>query len=335
MQYLIEQPSEYGGPIELMPGISYMRMPLPIRLNHINCYVLEDDHRFVIVDCGFNTEEIRNLWRELLDARLGDKEAVLICTHYHPDHFGLAGWLCREYGFTLHMTQTEWLIGNCLTHMGDDGFRTLQGNFYQRHGISEEALQAQMQRGNSYAKGVVTPPVDMRMIQEGDVISAGGRQWRVVIGRGHTPEHACLYCEADNLLITGDQILPKITPNTSVFAYNPGCNALGEFLESFDRFDFCDDDTVAFPSHGLPFRGVPGRLRYMREHHEERLDELLGFCASEKTAFDLVPMMFSQALDNHQMTFALGEIIAHLRVLVDRGLLDETERDAVLYYQRS
>jgi len=136
---------------------------------------------------------------------------------------------------------------------------------------------------------------------------------------GHAPEHACLWDRVGRVLIAGDQVLPKITTNVSVWPEQPGANPLRLYLDSLDRFQPMAPDTLVLPSHGLPFRGLHARLEYLRDHHAARLGEALDALVEPRTAAELVPALFRRQLDSHQLSFALGEALAHLHFLEAEG----------------
>jgi glyoxylase-like metal-dependent hydrolase (beta-lactamase superfamily II) len=159
-------------------------------------------------------------------------------------------------------------------------------------------------------------PLSFIRIIEGEGIRIGGRRWQVIIGLGHSPEHASLYCEEERLLISGDMVLPRISTNVSVGAIEPLSNPVQWFLDSLRRFERCAPDTLVLPSHGRPFRRLHVRLRQLADHHQERLSMLLSACGGGPiSAAQAVPLMFNRTFDTHQMTFALGEALAHLHAL--------------------
>lgn len=312
---------EHGQLVPVAEGIHWLRMPLPIRLNHINVYLLEDDEGLVVFDTGFNTPELRAIWDRVLgEVPLGRRPRIF-CSHYHPDHFGLVGYLCERYGFELQMAQTEWLIANLLSSKSEQQSTQMQLAYYAYNGMGDDALARHRDRGNRYHTATSGAPASYTRVAHGDTLHIGGRQWRAIAAAGHTPEQLCLHCEADSLLLSADHILPKITPNTSIFPYNPGTNPLAEFLDSFDAFAAVGDDTLCLPCHDLPFTGVQRRIAQLVGHHEERLAELRALCLQPVHAYELIDPMFSRELDPHQEMFALGEILAHLRLLEHRGEL--------------
>lgn len=323
------------GPAETMevaPGIHWLRMPLPFQLNHINLWLLEDGDGYVIVDTGMQLDETRQHWRTIFDRfgiAHGDKPGTpvnkLVVTHFHPDHIGLGGWLVDQLDTEMWITRTEWLMARMLFLDSDSTNHHSMAHFFARHGLAPDLADKMFAGGNTYRKRVTEAPYHHRRLQHGDSLQIGDRTWQIIVGTGHAPEHACLWSEADGILISGDQILPKITPNISVWASEPDANPLQDFLSSFSRFGALPDDTLVLPSHNLPFRGLQTRIRQMTEHHHERLERLQeGFNGARMTAAEAVPIMFRRELDFHQMGFALGECLAHLAYLESEGKLTGT-----------
>ena len=150
----------------------------------------------------------------------------------------------------------------------------------------------------------------------------------MIVGRGHAPEMICLFGAERNVLIAGDQVLPRISPNVSVWPSEPAANPLAEFLSSLARFRELPEDCLVLPSHGPPFRGLRARIDQLVAHHEERLAATLDACSAPATVVEVIPKLFDRPLDGHQLQFALGESLAHLNYLVDRGeLLAQLDRD--------
>jgi glyoxylase-like metal-dependent hydrolase (beta-lactamase superfamily II) len=205
---------------------------------------------------------------------------------------------------------------------------------FEQHGLDAQRVAAIAGRGNSYRKIVSEPPLQFMRIMDGDEVSIGGRAWRVIVGYGHAPEHAALYCESLGVLISGDMLLPKISTNVSVWPTEPEGDPLKLFLRSIDRFVELPADTLVLPSHGLPFRGAHLRVQALHDHHRDRLAEVAEACASGATAADLLPLLFRRTLDMHQTFFAMGEAIAHLHYLWHQGRLARS-RDAGVWRFRT
>ncbi len=316
---------------EIVPGLYWIRMPLPFALDHINLWLLRDrfDGRdgWTVVDCGIASETTRNQWLEVIANELDGLPIVrILCTHTHPDHLGNAAWLMEQTPGDrtppLWMTLGEYTMGRVLQAAlpGTDGPGIVA--HYAQHGLVDPGhLKRLGERTGYFARLVPDVPKAYRRIVAGEAIAIGDDRWTVIPGFGHSPEHAALHAEKAGILISGDMLLPRISTNVSVHAVEPESNPVRQFLDSIDLFRPLPDDTLVLPSHGRPFRRLHRRVEQLHEHHEERLDEVLSFCRTPRSAMDVVPMMFRRELDTHQLFFALGEALAHLHALWYAGAL--------------
>lgn len=322
---------------EVAPGIHWVRMPLPFKLNHINLYLLEDGDGWTMVDTGYGNDETKKLWRHVWRTVLGGRPVTrLIVTHFHPDHMGNAGWLADTLDLVPHMTQVEWLNANLAFRRAGAADVDTRISWYVRNGLTPERVEYFRAGQVPYPNGVSLPPAYIR-IRDGERIAAAGRAWEVRVGTGHSPEHACLYAADLDVLLGGDQILPNISPNVSAWPHEPEGDPLGEFLDSLDVFaKILPEDTLVLPSHGRPFRGVHRRIAWLREHHAERLKTILGLIDRPKAAAELIETLFPFEFDGHQLGFAMGEAIAHLNRLVHAGdLVRAHGDDDVTRYERT
>lgn len=327
---------------EVAPGVFWARMPLPFVLDHINVWLLrdqqEDKRGWTVIDCGITNDTIKSHWERIFEEAL-DGAAVqrVIVTHCHPDHIGLADWICRGAGqerwkkLRLWMSLGEYSTAQVLTSgkIASNAGGTDAARHLRRHGVTEETTLEQVaHRAEYYPRLVPSVPSQFRRLMGGDKVEIGGKDWRVILGYGHSPEHCAFYSEALNVLISGDMVLPRISTNVSVFDMEPEGDPLRLFLESFDAYEPLPRDTLVLPSHGKPFRGLHTRLQQLRDHHAARLDEVRHACAvAPQSAADIVPLMFHRKLDAHQMTFALGEALAHLNCLWHRKELQRITDD--------
>ncbi|UCE30754.1 MAG: MBL fold metallo-hydrolase [Burkholderiales bacterium] len=330
--------------IEVAEGVHWIRMPLPFALDHINLWLLRDRFEgregWTLIDCGIASDAIRGLWERLFADGLDGMPIVrVIATHTHPDHVGLAHMITERFACPLWMTIGEYAMGRVLSAAmpGADG--SSAAAHFRRHGVPDGAqLEAIRNRNIRYFRSLVPAmPLSFRRIREGDVVHIGASEWRVIVGIGHSPEHAALYCPESRTLISGDMVLPRISTNVSVFELEPESNPVDWYLASLEKFDACAADTLVLPSHGRPFRQLHRRLNQLREHHVERLELVEPACRdAPKCAFDIVPIMFRREFDTHQLTFALGEALAHLHALWYRGMLVRIEGDdAVMRFEPS
>lgn len=334
---------EPGAVHEIAPGLLWLRMSLPFALNHINLWLVED--RFdtetgpidgwTAIDCGIASDVTRASWETIFTNQLRGLPIVrVIATHCHPDHVGLADWLCQRWNAPLWMTTGEYAFARMMSSSlpGVDGTAMLP--HFQRHGLTDPAMLEQLQGRKSYYKTLVpSMPVAYHRLHDEQSFRIGRHQWRVVTGYGHAPEHAALYCTDLNMLISGDMVLPRISTNVSVFAVEPEANPVQLYLDSLAKYESLPRDTLVLPSHGKPFRGLHTRIRQLRDHHAERLAEVVDACATPQSAASIAPMMFPRGLDAHQLTFALGEALAHLHKLwFDGTLRRELGADGVIRF---
>lgn len=330
------QPPAAATPLEVAPGIFWLRLPLPFQLDHVNLWLLRDGKGWVIVDTGFASDEVRAVWEQVL-AGLDGPVNKLVVTHFHPDHLGLATWLMAKTGAPLHMTTGEFLTAHAVwNEVGGHGARFMVEQFRQ-HGMGGELLAKFEKRGSGYRQSVPALPDHYNRLIPGGALEIDDRRWQVKVGFGHAPEHAALYCQELGVLISGDMLLPKISTNISVFAATPSADALGWYLDSLKEMAReIPGQTLVLPSHGLPFTGVQTRVEELRAHHLERLHVLEETCEAPKSAAGVLATLFPRALDTHQTMFAMGEAIAHLNHLEKAGRLSKSfGTDGVIRYTRA
>jgi len=290
LTYPFASPPTPGHAMSVATGVMWLRMPLPLAgLNHINVWALEDSAGWALADTGMQTADTASYWQQAFAGALERRPVTrVICTHMHPDHIGMAGWLTRQFDCRLWTTRLEYLT--CRVLVADTGREAPPDGlrFYHAAGWDEEALAAYKARFGGFGKAVYTLPDSYRRIVDGEELSIGGRLWRAVIGRGHSPEHLCLHCPELHVLISGDQVLPRITSNVSVFPTEPEANPLEEWLESLAAIRRrVPDEVLVLPSHNEPFRGLHARLAALIDGHEQRLVQMHGELAAPKRAVDV------------------------------------------------
>ncbi len=320
MHHPYAEPPAPGTVMAVAPGVYWLRMPLPFVLNHINLWLLEDGDGWTIVDCGFATDEARGLWERIFADCLGGKPVTrVIVTHFHPDHIGLCAWLCEKHLVMPWMAKAEFLQAhNVLARVAGVDVET-QCALMARHGLDGERMQWIAMRENLYPIGVPSLPRAHRRIRDDESIAIGAHTWRVVMGHGHSPEHASLVCEKLGVFIAGDMLLPRISTNVSVWPAEPDADPVDDFLRSLTRYAALDADTLVLPSHGLPFNGMHARINALHEHHRVRLERVLAACVTPQSAASVLPALFDRDINNEHLVFAMGEGIAHLNCLMHRG----------------
>ena len=258
LKFPFPAPPKTGEVIEVRPGIFWARLALPFRLDHVNIYFIEDGDGLALIDTGIDNAASRAAWEALISGPLaGRKLTRIIATHFHPDHIGLAGWLCERFDLGLAMSQTEYLIALNI-RLDPQGLRSEPyRGFYRSHGLSEESTEILLGHGLDYLRMVSTPPRTFQRLIAEDRIAIGGRAFEVMTGAGHSPEQVMLYSAEDHLILSGDQILAKISPNVSVEAMDPDGDPLGLYLRSLERLKrTLPQDVLVLPGHNLPFVGL-------------------------------------------------------------------------------
>jgi len=310
-----------GRAVEVAPGVLWLRMPLMAPLGHINVWLLADDGGWTLVDTGIHGEDTFNAWQAaFVDVLQGRPLRRVVTTHMHPDHIGMAGWLTFRFDCELWCSRLEYLT--CRLLMTDTGRPPPEAalQFYRRAGWNEEAIEQYTMRFGEFGKHVSPLPDCFRRLDAGAHVVVGGRRWQVVVGRGHSPEHVCLHCREDGLLISGDQVLPRISSNVSVFPLEPEANPLQEWLESLREIRrAATADTLVLPAHGEPFLGLHDRVDEMLGAHEAALERLHGGLRTRLRAVDTFPLLFRREVRGRLTTIATGESLAHLNYLRQLG----------------
>lgn len=325
LTYPYPEPPAPATAIEVAPGVHWIRMPLPFQLDHINLWLLEDGDGWTVVDTGYSRDEVRELWEQLLVGVMAGRPVKrVIVTHCHPDHVGMSEWLTERFGCELWMTESEYLMANLARN--DIGIGDIEARvaFFRQHGLRNGRSKSLAARGNYYRRGVPGLPAQFHRLTDGQSFTVGGREWQVITAHGHSPEHAALFCRSLNVLISGDQVLPRITPNVSVWHIEPDGNPIRQYLDSLNKFLPLPEDALVLPAHGRPFTGLHQRIDMLLHHHEERFDEVVHACREPRCAAELLDVIFRRELDVHQLSFAMGEAIAHLNYLYDAGRLTRT-----------
>ena len=199
-----------GEPIKVADGVYWVRFPMPISLDHINLWLLEDDEGWTLVDTCLDLGNSREIWERIFTEFMGEKPIVrVICTHLHPDHVGLAGWLTEHFGCELWMSREEFLMCKAMTADTGREAPDVAIRHYRAAGYNEEQLKRYREKFGNFGRAISPLPDSFRRLLDGETIRINDRYWQVIIGRGHSPEHVCLYCPALKLLISGDQVLPQ------------------------------------------------------------------------------------------------------------------------------
>lgn len=320
MRLLFPQPPAAGGIREVAPGLLWLRMPMPLRLNHVNIWLLEESDGWTAIDTGIAGDTTREIWEKVAgELFVGKPLRRLIATHGHTDHCGVSAWMVERFDVPFVTTLTEWQAAR--VRMIDEARpiseRTEQ--FGRVHGCDDDMIQSFRAHRAVMAPMLEEQPLSIEQIREGDTLNIGGRTWLVMTCGGHADEHVSLYNVDDGVLIAGDQILQKITPMIGVFPDRPLGNPLDDYLRSLPRFLGLPGDVLVLPSHGMPFHGLHVRVGQLQAHHEERLDTLLSHLDGPRSASSCTRFLFQRAVAEGQSRLALAETLAHLNYVVAEG----------------
>ena len=331
-----EDPPANGEMIDIADGVRWLRLPLPMRLDHVNIYVLDDGDGWTLIDTGMKWGKVENIWQSVLDGPLKGKPVTrVMSTHHHPDHIGFNGWF-MERGAELYSTRTAYLMGRMLTLDVQDTYNEGQIDFYRRAGMRYDLLDARKEDRPFNFGDIVAPiPLGFNRLQEGQELTMAGRRWVVRIGHGHAPSHATFWTLDDNLVLSGDQIIPAISSNIGVYPTEPDANPLADWMASCERFlPIATEDQLILPGHKSPFTGAPLRLKQLLENHHGALDRLRAALKTPKTAGDVLEPVFKRKIGDGEYGLALVEALAHCNYLWHAGEATRTlSKDGAYLWQ--
>lgn len=338
IRYPWDAAPEIGQSIEVAPGILWFRFPLPMTLDHVNIYALDDGDGWTLIDAGIYSKKTVAIWHDVLAGPLASKPVKrIILTHHHPDHVGMVGWFKDVHNTEVWTTRTAFLTARMLILDVEDKPTPQAIAFWETAGMDSDILAKRCgERPFNFADISHPLSVGYTRLQQGDVVEAGGRRWDVHIGHGHAPEHLTLWCQDDPLVLSGDQILASISPNIGVHPTEPAANPLAEWLESCERLSLLGgEEHLVLGGHKLPFRGLPTRMRQLIDNHHGALKRLLTHLEEPRTAAQCFPPLFKRTIDHGSYGLALVEAVAHLNYLFQEGLvLREKNQDGAWVYRR-
>lgn len=313
-----------------------LRLPMPPPLDWVNTYFLRDHDGWFMVDSGYNTPDSRAILEAMITDHLdGLPIKGLILTHYHPDHVGQAGWICDRFKCPLYMSTNEWLLARWLSTDTSESYGKVLRDYYIATDAPLELAHAVGDRGNRFIATSDEVPATYKRLERGQTLTIGNRTWRVVIGSGHSPEMVLLYDEAGKLLISGDQVVARITPNISVWAFDVDANPLGDFLHSSATLpNEIPNDVTVLPGHGRIFDDIHGRLAGYLTFHENRLNKFrAGLTGEPQSLYEMTKIIFVRDLTPRDFVFAIGETHAHANYLVAIGEM-EIVPDKPFYFRK-
>jgi glyoxylase-like metal-dependent hydrolase (beta-lactamase superfamily II) len=321
---------------QVLPDIYRIEIPLPQSpLKALNSYLIRGEGRFLLIDTGHNREECRE---EMLAGlkKLGVDLARtdFFITHLHVDHLGLVGELKSDTS-RVYFNEKEARIVNCTGAEGEKRWQERYA-FYTSTGFPRAELEKAI-KNHPFHRFGLKQRVDFVILREGDIIEIGDYSFSCIETPGHSPGHICLYERKKKVLVSGDHVLFDITPN--ITSWPEMENSLDRYLASLDKIYDLEADIV-LPGHRAAGKGLRNRIRELRDHHRARLNEVLpALQDGKKTAFQIAPYItwnlkarswadFPPA----QKWFAVGETIAHLKYLENKGAVkSDSESGTVLY----
>ncbi|GHA14517.1 zinc metallohydrolase glyoxalase II family protein [Arenicella chitinivorans] len=331
---------EPGELYEVAEGVFWLRMPLPIALDHINLWLLRDGDDWTIVDTGYDAESCKAVWHAVFEQVINPTRVTrIVVTHFHPDHIGLAAWLSQRCDCRIYITQGELGLYRKIHSRQQSRVRDMVHAYLQELGFDATATDTYVPFFLSDPKPVNerVQPSQCEILQEHDELQINGQVWRVICGNGHSPEHACLYNADQNLLIAGDQAIPRISSNVSVYPANRHADPLGDWISSCEKLrDTVPAETVILPSHQEPFIGIQTRMQQLINDHLSQLNQLRLAVQAPISAVQARNILFARKLNVVDTLLATGETLAHLNYLLHRReIAAKTGADGVmLYYQR-
>jgi len=327
---------------EVTPGIYQIQLPIPNPyLKYVNIYLVQGNSGHLLIDTGWNIDEaFDSLKKQLAEIGISFKDITqIVITHFHPDHYGLSGRLKRlsRAKVALHNLEKD-IVDSRYINM-DDLLRQME-RWLHSNGVPTDEMR-ELQRASLGMAKFVTPASPDITLLGGETIATDSFNFKVIWTPGHSPGHICLYEPAQKVLISGDNILPTITPHVGRHPQS-GTDPLGDYIDSLNMLKKLDVNLI-LPGHENPFTGLKPRIEELLRHHKRRNREILAAIRAEaKTAYqiaaemDWIPDVSElgwQDLTPLDKRLAVLETIAHLESMRINGKVDKFSRDSLIYYQ--
>ncbi|MGJ9383156.1 MBL fold metallo-hydrolase [Salipaludibacillus sp. CF4.18] len=302
-------------------------IPVPFPMKYVYCYLFEQNNNYVLIDVGFNYQAAREAWEEVFD-HLGispSKIKTIYLTHFHPDHSGLCGWMQQLTGAQVSMHEIDM---NMMQRVwGENSSHTVNmKKMILDYGVPEQLSEKIIEHMENITNHVLPLPTISPI---GEQVEFGEKIWKVIHTPGHSAGHICFYQEDEQILISGDHILDKITPNISVW---PGSSQepLHEYIDSLLKIKKLPVKKV-YSAHGELIDNLNLRIDELISHHKERLIQMEEL-ANSKTAFEIAELVFThKELSPHQWRFAIAETLAHLNYLEQENRISRSESGQIIY----
>jgi glyoxylase-like metal-dependent hydrolase (beta-lactamase superfamily II) len=291
-------------------------------LDHINVWAIEDGDGYTVVDTGLYLEDAPRRWKGVIERYLSDKPVRrVIVTHAHEDHIGMAGWFAKAHGSELWTTAEEYHYAHETQDQRGRIPSSAEVQFYRAAGWSDAALDEYRAAYGRAGQWIYPLPSSYRPLADGDVLHIGSHLWQIITGSGHSRLHACLYCPELELFISGDQVLPRISSNVSVFPADPDDNPLERWYGSLVKLrQHVPDRVLVLPAHNTCFRGLHSRLECLMRGHDQALERLLAALDEPRSVTETFPALFNRDISHGStLRLATGEALAHLNHLRIQG----------------
>ena len=337
LSYPFDEAPKEGQVFEIVPGIYWSRVKLPMYIDHVNVYILKDDCGLTIIDTGLNVSSCVANWKAILRNNFkGLSVNRVISTHHHPDHVGLAGWFKSEYKSEIWMSRTAWLMARMLTLDVQEEVSSEAIKFWKSAGMPLDRVREKIKkRPINFADGVAQIPLGYQRVFDEQKIKIGDNLWKVRLGNGHAPDHVTLWNTNLKVLIAGDQVLPGISSNLSVYPTEPMANPVGEWIETCVRFKkySVESNYLVLPGHKLPFYGLQERLNHLIANHQNAFSRIKGeLTKGSRTTVELFRTIFKREIGESEYGLALGEAVGHLNYLYHTGQVRRTIKENTIHY---